>query len=200
MSKRSIWILVIGAIVLVAIGAAVVLALANPGGEPAPTSSPTASGTPAPSETPAPSPTPTPTPSETAAAATCENTSTAEFQAMMAGNGWISWETQDEQIGARPFDSFPGGAPVDQLICRWGESPDIPTDNLIDLAWAPLTGDETLAGQEALVEAGYAREESVEGAWLTIPGGDAYLFTGTDVRWAVTREDIAYIKAPGEEG
>lgn len=197
MQRRTVAIILSLLAVAAVFGLAIWIWARNAGG-PGPAESPTASSSPAAGPT-------VPSPSsavDDAAPVTCESTSTVEFQAQMAQNGWIPWETQDAQIGARPFDLFPGGAPEGQIICRWGESPDVATDTVIDLAWAPLDGDQTLAAQEVLVDAGYVREESVDGAWLTAPGepgGDAYLFTGADVRWAITRELAAHVKAPEEE-
>ena len=169
---------------------------------PTPTLSPTASESPPATPTASPTPTPLPTP------ATCETTSTAEFRAMVSQNGWISWETQDQTIGARPFDRFPEGAPVDQLICRWGESPDVPTDNLIDLAWSPIDPDAAAGAQQSLVAEGYERIDGAEGVYLAMRSadgwadaegyGDSYLFTDDDVRWAMTKADLAYVKAPDE--
>ena len=129
---------------------------------------------------------------------------------MMAQNGWISWETQNEQIGARPFDRFPDGTPEGAIVCRWGESPDLATDNLIDLAWTPIGTDAATAAQQMLVAEGYQRVDAPEGVYLAMPAtggpgdaegfGDSYLFTADDVRWAMTKADLAYIKAPDEAG
>ncbi|QIG40359.1 hypothetical protein G5T42_13470 [Microbacterium sp. 4R-513] len=142
---------------------------------------------------------------------TCETISTAEFQAMMAGNGWVSWETQDQQIGARPFDRFPDGSPAGSIVCRWGAAPEAATDNVIDLAWAHLSSAAAASAQEALAAEGFERIEAPEGVYLAIkPGagdrvdgegfGETYLFTADDVRWARTKEDVGYVKAPDEEG
>ena len=127
---------------------------------------------------------------------------------MMTQNGWISWETQDQTIGARPFDRFPDGPPGGQLVCRWGESPDIPTDNIIDLAWSPIEAGAASGAQQTLAGEGYERLEGPEGVYLALPGvdgwadaegyGDSYLFTEDDVRWAMTKADLAYVKAPDE--
>ncbi len=179
----------------------------DPSASPTPTATSASS---APVDTP-PAPTPTaasPSPTPSTVTATCETTSTAEFRAIVAQNGWVSWETQDQTIGARPFDRFPDGAPVGQLLCRWGESPDIPTDNLIDLAWSPIASSAAAAAQESLVGEGYERIDAPEGMYLAMRSaegwaddegyGDSYLFTDDDVRWAMTKADLAYVKAPDE--
>jgi hypothetical protein len=129
---------------------------------------------------------------------------------MMAQNGWVSWETQGAQIGARPFERFPDGTPDGAIVCRWGESPDIPTDNLIDLAWTPIGSDAATAAQQMLAAEGYQRIDAPEGVYLAMPAtggagdsegfGDSYLFTPDDVRWAITKAALANVKAPDEAG
>ena len=204
MSKRGWAILVAVVVVAIVIGVAV-WALAGAQDEPAATPTPTPSATT--DATPWATGTRSPTPAA-AATATCDTTSTAEFRAMMTQNGWISWETQDQTIGARPFDGFPDGAPAGHLVCRWGESPDIPTDNIIDLAWSPIDPDAATGAQQSLAAEGYERIDAAEGVYLAmsiVDGataaeglGDSYLFTDDDVRWAMTKADLAYVKAPDE--
>ena len=206
MSKRG-WGILIGVIAGLAVAMIVGVVLSG-AGEPVPT--PVA--TPAAPETAVESASPTPsiTPAAAAVAATCQTTSTQEFQAMMAQNAWISWETQNEQIGARPFERFPDATPEGAIVCRWGESPDLATDNLIDLAWTPIGTDAATAAQQMLVAEGYQRVDAPEGVYLAMPAtsgpgdsegfGDSYLFTADDVRWAMTKADLSYIKAPDEAG
>ena len=129
---------------------------------------------------------------------------------MMAANGWVSWETQDQQIGARPFDSFPNGRPDGAIVCRWGESPDVATDNIIDLAWSPIDPESAVAAMDELEEAGLSSASTPpEGVYLAMPGprdtptpkatATTYLFGFDDVRWAATKADVtAYVKAPTE--
>jgi hypothetical protein len=128
---------------------------------------------------------------------------------MMAANAWMSWETQDAQIGARPFDVFPAGTPDGAIICRWGAAPEVATDNITDLAWTPVDADDAAAAMQALQAAGYTRIDAPEGTFLAAessPGyGDAdgwgttYLFTLDDVRWALTKADVTnYVKSPTE--
>jgi hypothetical protein len=200
MTKNRLWMwIAIAVAAVVVVGVIIWVSVAN-SGEPAPTSSPTASQ--APAETPTPSPTPTasetPTPTPTAQP-TCEELATAEFLAMTEESGSVSWQTQDEEIGARPFADFPGGAPEGQVICRWGEDPDLETDNVIDLAWAPMPAVEQADAQAMLTQRGYGREDGDAGVWFVASlddGGDAYLFTDDDVRWSMSQEFVGYIDAP----
>ncbi|QKJ19192.1 hypothetical protein [Microbacterium hominis] len=203
MSARAVWITAAAVAVAVVVAVIVWLAVSGPGPASAPT--PTVSPTPTAgtTESPSPSPesTPTATPTPTAAAIPCDDLATDEFLALAAGNGWTWWQTQDEQIGARPFDRFPGGAPADQVICRWGASPDIPTDNVIDLAWAPMDPDAAAGAQDALIAAGYGLSEDAQGIWLVASindGGDAYLFTDADVRWSFSQDFVRYITPSGQ--
>jgi hypothetical protein len=198
MTKNRLWMwIAIAVAAVVVVGVIIWVSVAN-SGEPAPTSSPSASQ--APTETPTPSPTPTvsstPTPT---AQPTCEELATAEFLAMTEESGSVSWQTQGEEIGARPFADFPGGAPEGQVICRWGEDPDLETDNVIDLAWAPMPAVEQADAQAMLTQRGYGREDGDAGVWFVASlddGGDAYLFTDDDVRWSMSQEFVGYIDAP----
>lgn len=208
MGKRG-WGILIAVIALAAVVAIVVAVLATSN------DSPTDAATPSPSE-PAVTPPPTdeaspaPTSITPAAVVTCLTTSTTEFQQLMAQNGWISWETQDEEFGARPFDRFPGGAPAGEIVCRWGVSPDLATDNVLDLAWSAIPPDAAAAAQSLLGTEGFERIDSPEGVYYALVGsgdrtdaegwGESYLFTTDDVRWAPTKADLAAIKAPDEEG
>lgn len=210
MSTKRLWAIAGGVVAVVAIIVLVVILSSPKGSEASPTPTPPATSTP--TSIPTPSASATPTPTFTAPAtidATCENTSTAEFRAMTASNGWVSWETQDQQIGARPFDSFPNGRPEGAIVCRWGESPDVATDNIIDLAWSPIDPESAVAAMASLEEAGYVRIDAPEGVYLAMPGtagytdaegyGDTYLFGFDDVRWAATKADVtAYVKAPAD--
>lgn len=149
-----------------------------------------------------PSATPTVTPTP-AVEATCENTVTAEHLETMASNGWVSWSTD----AGSPLDAFPSGAPAGHLTCTWGADPDLVTDNVLTLAWAPIDEESAAAAQSSLLGQGYERVEATEGVYLVMRGGpwvdadgfsDAYLFTGTDVRWAVVKDLLKLVKAPGE--
>ncbi len=196
MRRRTIWIIV--AVVVVAIGIAIGVAVwANSpspeGSTPAPTEA-TATGSP----TPDPTPPATPTPSPTDMDATCENTTTEEFRALAEQQGWTAKNTTDDETGAKPFDAFPGGMPEGAIVCRWADDPDAPTDTVTDLAWTPLDPLLTEDAQLVLIDLGYERTEGPEGALFELAGGgDAYLFTGPDVRWAMTVDDLAWITAPG---
>ncbi|MEV8266215.1 hypothetical protein [Microbacterium sp. NPDC076911] len=194
MSKRAIWI--VGAIIAVVAGLVIGLFVFAGDADEAATASPTATATATPAPTQSPSPTASETPTPTAISVTCATISTDEFHSIMAENGFVSWETTDEQIGAQPFDAFPGGPPEDQIVCRWGEGQDIPTDNVIDLAWAPLAAGDQSGAQDYLVAQGYTRSNRDEGALFSIDGGDGYLFTDSDVRWAPQADYLQYIQSP----
>lgn len=129
---------------------------------------------------------------------------TAEFRADVAQNGWVGWNMVGQDIGHSPFDEFPGGAPTGQLSCRFGKGPEVATDNVLDLAWAPISGDAARAAQDSLQEKGFERIDVADGiqwalrghenGWTDAEGwAETYLFTDTDVRWAVTRDQLVYI-------
>lgn len=201
-TTTRLWIIAGGAAAAVA---ALVLILVFAVPRPTPTATPTATPTrttsPSPTQTPTTSPSPTPTTAPTPAAATCENTSTSEFQALARSNGWISWSTVDEPIGARPFDDFPGGTPEGFIVCRWGAGPEVATDNVIDLAWARIDSYNAVNAMLHLEETGWTRSETdATGSTLftsrTSGPGGAFLFTPFDVRWAAEPEYLDYITSP----
>lgn len=147
---------------------------------------------------------PTPTPTASAASfASCDEMITAEFRDDVAQNGWVGWNMVGEEIGHSPFDQFPDGAPTGQLSCRFGKGPEVATDNVLDLAWAPISGDAARAAQEALQQQGFQRIDVADGiqwsvraddGWADDEGwGQTYLFTDTDVRWAMIRDQLGYI-------
>ena len=128
----------------------------------------------------------------------------------MASNGWVSWQTQDQATGARPFDAFPNGSPRGTIVCRWGSDPAAATDNIVDIAWAPIDPENAVAAMQKLSEEGYTRTDAPEGVYLSLTGpegytdaegwGETYYFTPDDVRWAATRADVTYVKSPTEAG
>lgn len=136
----------------------------------------------------------------------CEDLVTSELNTALESNGWISWNTLDQDPSYSPFDILPAGAPEGALSCRWGQGPEVGTDNVYDLAWAPV--DTATAGEaaRALEADGYRRIETPEGTYLALPQdpatgyadedglGPSFLFTGTDMRWAATREDLGQIR------
>ncbi len=209
MSTKRLWAIAGGAAVLVAIIVLVLmLTHTSPEPEPTPTASPTAEQTPTSSPTPSAAPTPTSAP-PAAVAATCDNTATDLFRSMMATNAWVSWQTQDQQIGARPFDILPNGSPDGAIVCRWGADPNVATDNVIDLAWAPIDPENAVAAMQKLEDQGFTRIEETDGVYLAKPGtpgyadadgwGETYYFGFADVRWAATKADVTnYVKAPDE--
>lgn len=125
------------------------------------------------------------------------------FRATIARNGWVGWNMAGQEIGWSPFDRFPGGAPDGELSCRFGNGPEVATDNVLDLAWAPLSRDAASAAQESLEQQGFQRIDVADGIQWTLPGedgfadaegwGQTYLFTDTDVRWVMIRDQLAYI-------
>jgi hypothetical protein len=211
-STKRLWAIAGGAVALVVIIVLVVIAVAPKASEALPENTPTATSTPTAIPSPTASATPTPTFTTPATvAATCENTSTDVFRSMMTTNGWVSWQTQDQQIGARPFDTFPNGSPAGAIVCRWGADPELATDNVIDLAWSPIDPESAVAAMDELEEQGLVRIDAPEGIYLAMTGpegftdaegyGETYLFGFDDVRWAATKADVtAYVKAPGEAG
>jgi hypothetical protein len=211
-STKRLWAIVGGAAALVAVIVILIVTLNPRASDAEPTPSPTESAEPTATVPPAPSATPSPSASAPATtAATCENTSTDLFRSMMASNGWVSWETQDQQIGAAPFTGFPNGTPEGAIVCRWGADPNAATDNIIDLAWTPIDPENAVAAMAQLENEGYTRIEEPEGIYLAMPGepgyadddgwGPTYFFGFDDVRWAVTKADVTdYVKAPGDAG
>ena len=216
MSTKRLWAIVGGAAALVAIVVILVVTLGPRASQTEPTAPPTSTPSSEPSatisSTAVPSAAPTPESSAPAATtATCENTSSDAFRAAMASKGWVSWETQDQQVGARPFDAFPNGTPDGAIVCRWGEGPDIPTDNIVDLAWTPIDPENAVAAMATLEDAGFTRLDEPEGIYLAMKGpegytddegwGQTYLFGFEDVRWAATKADVSNnVKAPDEAG
>ncbi len=152
------------------------------------------------------SPTPTAAPTPEAVEPTCENTATPEYRAMAAENEWVSWTMPRDGIGHNPFETFPSGAPTGSISCRWGADPDMATDNILDLAWSPIDTADAAEAQTALEAEGYERSEAPEGVYLAMRGeqgwGDSegfaqsYLFTPEDVRWAMTKAELAFVQAP----
>jgi hypothetical protein len=166
---------------------------------PTPTATPTASA----------SPTPSPTPTAEAIEPTCENTSTAQFQQMMAENGWISWTGRVPGVDWSPFEDFPTDPSAEGIVCTWGKDPDLATDNIITLAWAPISSVAATAAQEQLRADGYERIDAAEGTYLALVGEEGtpvdgegyhttYLFTGDDVRWAEFKEYVGFVIAPDD--
>ena len=215
MSTKSLWLIAGSAVAAAAVLVLIALAMVPQDSiaEPAPT--PTASAAELPSSSATPSPTPTATATATPAptftppatlAATCENTSTDAFRSRMATAGWVSWEPQGSV-----FESFPNGRPAGAVSCRWGVDPDLGTDNVIDLAWAPIDPESAIAAMQMLDGGDYVRTDAAEciyysrtgpGLYVDAEGwGDSYCFTVSDVRWAQTRADVRdHVKAPGEAG
>ncbi|WP_396668152.1 hypothetical protein [Microbacterium sp. R86528] len=196
MSKRTIWIVV--AVVAVIAGIVIGLLVFAGNADDTATASPTASAMATETRLAAESPTPTlsATPTPTPTAVTCDTISTDDFRDMMNENGFVSWETTGEQIGARPFDAFPDGPPADQIVCRWGDGPEVATDNVIDLAWAPLPSADQSGTQDYLISQGYTRSHDDATVLISVEGGDGYLFTASDVRWAPRADYLQYIQSP----
>lgn len=194
---------------LVLAGALSLSACAAPAGPAAeaPSATPTAtpSTTPSAVRTETPSATPSSAPSATAARyASCDEVITPAFAQNVADNGWIGWNMAGQTIGHSPFDVFPGGAPAGQLSCRFGAGPDVPTDNVLDLAWAPVDDTAAQAAQDALADAGYQRIDVTDGVqwamraedgWADDEGwGMTYHFTPGEVRWAVIRDELSLLR------
>lgn len=157
---------------------------------------------------PAPPATPTPEPTvDEPEPLDCEDIVTEEYRAMVTGNGWVGWDMIGDEIGHNPFAALAVGDLPGQLSCRWGAGPDVPTDNVLDLAWAPIDAEKAETAQGTLEERGWQRLPAETGVYLVAvaplsEGGDedgfgaVYHFTGRDVRWAQTRDHLAYLGAP----
>jgi len=209
-STKRLWLIAGAAVAAVAVVILPAMIVSTQASEAEPTPSATAAS-PSPTQSPSATPTPTPTPSPTAeqAEVTCDDIATAVFLEKMASNGWVSWQTQDQAIGARPFEDFPNGSPPGAIVCRWGAGPEVATDNIIDLAWTPIDPENAVAAMQKLADQGYVRTDAPDGVYLSLTGpegytdaqgwGETYYFTAYDVRWAATRADVdAYVKAPTE--
>lgn len=200
MKTSQLW-LISGVAALIAIIIGIAAAIGNaaapedPEASPTPTPSATATPTATPTTTPRPTPTSTPPP-----VATCENTVTDDFLAMMAAQGWRAENTVGQPIGPQPFDDFLDGTPEGAVVCRWAADPDAATDNVVDLAWAIIAAEAVGDAIQRFSEQGYVVSGSPEGTYLVNPDGGAYLFTSTDTRWAATQAELAFIKAPSEAG
>lgn len=212
MSIKRLWLIAGGAVAAIAVIILLVIAFTPTASEAEPTPSPTpasASPPPSPSATPTPTPTPTVTSAPPSAAATCVDVTNAKFDLILSQNDWELWQTNDEQYGARPFDVFPNGSPSSMVLCRAGIGKEVATDNILDLAWAPVDPESAVAAMQQLEAAGYQRIDAPEGVYLAMPGVDGgwqddegyaetYLFTPRDVRWAALKSDLKFMKAPGE--
>jgi hypothetical protein len=136
----------------------------------------------------------------------CEDLVTSELNTSLESNGWVSWNTLEQDPSYSPFDILPAGAPEGALSCRWGQGPEVGTDNVYDLAWAPVDPATAEDAARALEADGYRRIETSDGTYLALPQdpatgyadedglGPSFLFTGTDMRWAATREDLGHIR------
>lgn len=173
---------------------------------PTPTAaSPTDTATAAPTRTPIPTRTPSPTPTP---GVTCEQITTAEFDANVTGRSWVTWALPRGGVDFTPFEEFFGERPKGSLVCRSGADPGLATDDVVDLAWSPVGPADAAAAQERLEVNGYQRIDAPEGVYYALPGdygfGDAegfaqtYLFTATDVRWAIYKSDVRFVKAPSD--
>lgn len=208
-STKRLWLISGAAVAAVAILVFVASFFAPQVSEAEPTPTPTAAASTSPSPLPSPTPTTTPSPtaSPTPTATTCDDIATAAFQQQMTGNGWVSWQTQDQATGARPFDAFPNGSPRGTIVCRWGADPAAATDDVIDIGWTPIDPENAVAAMQKLTEQGYVRTDTPEFIYLSLTGpagytdaagwGETYAFGLDDVRWAATRADVdQFVKAP----
>lgn len=140
----------------------------------------------------------------------CEDLVTSELNTTLESNGWISWNTLEQDPSYSPFDILPAGAPEGTLSCRWGQGPEVGTDNVYDLAWAPVDPATAEDAARALEADGYRRIETSDGAYLALPQdpatgyadedglGPSFLFTRTDMRWAASRADLAEIRVAAD--
>jgi len=211
-STKRLWLIAGAAVAAVAVLIIIAIAFSSQATEAEPTPSPTAaspSPTPSPSATPTSTPAPSVTSDPPSAAVTCEDITNAKFDELLRQNTWVVWQTNDEQYSARPFDVFPNGSPEGEVLCRAGKGKEVATDNILDVAWAPIDPENAVAAMQLLEASGYQRIDAPEGVYLAMPGvdggwqdaegyADAYLFTPDDVRWAAFKSDLKYVKAPDE--
>lgn len=125
----------------------------------------------------------------------------------MEESGWVA--SSPDETGW-PFSEFPNGAPSGSIACVWSADPNVGTDNVVTLAWAPIDAEAASAAQAGLETAGFDRISAPEGIYLAIKGdpgwvdaegyGASYLFTVTDVRWAMFKDELRFIKAPDDVG
>lgn len=125
----------------------------------------------------------------------------------MEESGWVGWNTLAEEPSFSPFDALPEGAPAGALSCRWGEGPEVATDNVFDFAWAPIDPAQAERAQSFLSANGYVRIDGAEGIHLALPVdpasgqadedglGPSFFFTGAEVRWAQNRDLLAYMRS-----
>jgi hypothetical protein len=129
---------------------------------------------------------------------------------MVDENGWVGWNMIGEKIGHNPFDRFTPGGWDDQLSCRFGAGPEVATDNVLDLAWAPIADESAGSAMAQLSDDGWERISVEQGeifaqpddgsGWADEEGyGAAYLFTSSDVRWAQLREYLDFIRPPADQ-
>jgi len=171
---------------------------------PSPSPSPTTTATVSPS----PEVSPTATPDVSPVVYTsCDDVITPAFRQTVSDNGWVGWNMVGREIGHSPFDRFPEGAPTGQLSCRFGAGPEVATDNVIDLAWAPIDATTAAAAQRALEAEGFQRvdtSDAVQWGMRSDDGsakdddgwGETYSFSGSEVRWAVVRSQLDLLQPP----
>jgi hypothetical protein len=178
-----------------------------------PTSSATTSSSPrATASTQTPTQTPTPTPTDTAgqnppAAApavytSCDTMMRAENFQRNRDRGWTAWDLVEQQTepNGSVFDSFPGGRPAGTMACRYGAGPDVATDNVIDLTWAPIDAEQAAIYQAHLESQGFVRIDGAETVQYSVRGTDGwtdadgwaqtYDFTPTGLRWVAIRDEL----------
>ncbi len=156
------------------------------------------SDSPAASATPPATPPPTPTPEP--AAATCENTVTAETLAAFQAVGWTAGKSDDPWY---IVEDFPAG-----ISCTWGDY-SIASDNVSWLAWAPVPDAQAEGLINALLaQGGWVREDGAEGVYITAADSDmmpmtdaegyatTYLFADGQVKAATTKSELVAITAP----
>lgn len=124
----------------------------------------------------APEPEETPAPEETAPApepvtATCDELITPDLVAELEGQDW-TFKEEPLTIG--------DVAPADGIHCTWGDF-SVATGNVLILAWAPLTAEESETAQAELESTGWIRED-----------GDGTVYYTEDPAQALTTDDDGY--------
>ncbi|MFS0732723.1 hypothetical protein ABC304_12045 [Microbacterium sp. 1P10UB] len=82
--------------------------------------------------------------------------------------------------------------------------PDVSTDNVIDVAWAPMAPEDREAAEQALLDQGWERVDVDGVEYLSVPADpttsdadwvNSFLFTGSDVRWAQYQDEHDLIRS-----
>lgn len=143
---------------LVSLGAlSLVLTGCGASAEPAATAAATTTAAPIQTPTATAQPTPTATAGVAAADATCETLVSEDLLAELTAQNWTYREAAFT-IGDVTLDAG--------MQCTWADFTTA-SGNLLLFGWAPITNDEAVAAQDALVAQGWTVEQGTEGVYVT---------------------------------